>query len=78
MKRFNTTGLCNPEEDYMVDISEKLEKIKLLVENEKYFVINRPRQYGKTTTLFCLSMNPYCICNKVSARPNFPFPILKE
>ena len=54
MKRFNTTGLCNPEEDYMVDISEKLEKIKLLVENEKYFVINRPRQYGKTTTLFCL------------------------
>jgi len=24
MKRFNTVGLCIPEKDYMVDISEKL------------------------------------------------------
>ena len=54
MKRFNTTGLCNPKKHYMVDISEKIEKIKVLIENEEYFVINRPRQYGKTTTLFCL------------------------
>ena len=54
MKRFNTTGLCNPKKHYMVNISEKLEKIKALIENEEYFVINRPRQYGKTTTLFCL------------------------
>ncbi|MGM9978120.1 MAG: GxxExxY protein [Clostridium sp.] len=54
MKRFNTTGLCNPKKHYMVDISDKLEKIKLLIENEEYFVINRPRQYGKTTTLIAL------------------------
>ena len=54
MKRFNTTGLCNSKKHYMVNISEKLEKIKALIENEEYFVINRPRQYGKTTTLFCL------------------------
>ncbi|MGM9978924.1 MAG: AAA-like domain-containing protein [Clostridium sp.] len=54
MKKFNTTGLCNPKKHYMVDISEKIEKIKVLIENEEYFVINRPRQYGKTTTLTVL------------------------
>ena len=54
MKRFNTTGLCNPKKHYMVDISDKLEKIKVLIENEEYFLINRPRQYGKTTTLTAL------------------------
>ncbi len=37
MKRFNTTGLCNPKKHYMVDISEKIEKIKVLIENEEYF-----------------------------------------
>ena len=47
MKEFNTTGLCNPNKHYMVDISDKLENIKKLVEKEKYFIINRPRQYGK-------------------------------
>ena len=54
MKRFNTTGLCNPKKHYMVNISEKIEKIKVLIEQEEYFVINRPRQYGKTTTLTAL------------------------
>jgi len=36
---------------YMVDISEKVEKIFNLVEGGKYFTINRGRQYGKTTTI---------------------------
>ena len=54
MKEFNTTGLCNPKKHYMVDISENLEYIKALIEKEKYFIINRPRQYGKTTTLSTL------------------------
>ena len=54
MKEFNTTGLCNPKKHYMVDISDKLENIKKLVEKEQYFIINRPRQYGKTTTLVAL------------------------
>ena len=35
----------------MVDISRGLEKMRRLVEKEEYFVINRARQYGKTTTL---------------------------
>ena len=57
MKEFNTTGLCNPNKHYMVDISEKLDYIKTLIKKEKYFIINRPRQYGKTTTLLALENN---------------------
>lgn len=51
MKRFNVTGLCMPARDYMVDISDKISKIRNMVEMEEYFTINRARQYGKTTTL---------------------------
>ncbi|MCL1864036.1 MAG: AAA-like domain-containing protein [Defluviitaleaceae bacterium] len=51
MHKFNTTGLCTPEEDYMVDISGKIKQIRELVERRCYFTINRARQYGKTTTL---------------------------
>lgn len=50
-KRFNSTGVCVSRKHYMVDISNKLEQIKKLIDNEFYFTINRPRQYGKTTTL---------------------------
>ena len=35
----------------MVDISRRLREIKTLVDNGDYFVINRARQYGKTTIL---------------------------
>ena len=51
MYKFNVTGLCIPEEDYMVDISGKIKQIRELVEKRCYFTINRARQYGKTTTL---------------------------
>ena len=51
MKCFNTTGLCIPSKHYMVDITERLEEIRKLVDAGKYFVISRGRQYGKTTTL---------------------------
>ena len=51
MKEFNTTGTCFPKKHYMVDISERLGCIKALVDDGKYFCINRGRQYGKTTTL---------------------------
>jgi hypothetical protein len=53
-KEFNVTGTCIPEMHYMVDTSNKLEKIIKLIEKGKYFIINRPRQYGKTTTLYML------------------------
>ena len=51
MREFNVTGICVPEMHYMVDISEKIEEIFMLVEGRKYFTINRGRQFGKTTTL---------------------------
>lgn len=55
MRYFNTEGICIPEEHYMVRLDERLEKIKrLYVDRGKYFVINRGRQYGKTTTLYAL------------------------
>ncbi len=54
-KEFNDTGTCIPNRHYMVDTSPKIEKIIELIEKGKYFVINRPRQFGKTTTLSLLT-----------------------
>ena len=55
MKRsFNITGACNPQEHYMVNLDSRLAEIKKMVDAGKYFVINRGRQYGKTTTLNAL------------------------
>lgn len=57
MRYFNTEGICRPEEHYMVRLDERLEEIKrLYVDRGKYFVINRGRQYGKTTTLHALEI----------------------
>lgn len=50
-KRFNSTGVCVRRKHYMVDIGNKLKKIRELIDNEFYFTISKPRQYGKTTTL---------------------------
>lgn len=52
---FNTTGTCNPKQHYMVRLDKRLTEIKDLVDNGKYFTINRARQFGKTTTLQALS-----------------------
>lgn len=38
----------------MVDITNKINEIEKMVDNEFYFTMNRPRQYGKTTTLSLL------------------------
>ena len=52
---FNTEGVCSPELHYMVRLDSRLKEIKrLFVDRGKYFVINRGRQYGKTTTLHAL------------------------
>ena len=52
MKKFNTTAVCIPSKHYMVDLSERVGEIKAMVDEGKYFAINRARQYGKTTTLY--------------------------
>lgn len=53
-KIFNVSGDCKPELHYMVDISERLQQMKEMVDAGQYFTINRARQYGKTTTLRAL------------------------
>ncbi|MCC5943904.1 MAG: ATP-binding protein, partial [Bernardetiaceae bacterium] len=53
-KEFNITGTCHADEHYMMDDSRRFAGIIDFVERGKYFVINRPRQYGKTTMLFAL------------------------
>lgn len=52
---FNTEGWCRPDEHYMVRLDDRLAQIReLFVDRQKYFVINRGRKYGKTTTLRAL------------------------
>ena len=49
---FNVTGPCIPSAHYMVDTSKKIDHIITeYVDAGAYFIINRARQYGKTTTL---------------------------
>lgn len=53
-KIFNTSAVCRPEIHYMVDLSDRLEQIKKMVDRGDYFTINWARQYGKTTMLRAL------------------------
>ena len=54
-KRFNITGICRPAKHYMADVSKKLGQTLKMIDYGEYFIINRPRQYGKTTTLYALA-----------------------
>ncbi len=55
MKYFNTTGICIPGIHYMADTSAVIDQIiRQYVSPGKYFTIDRPRQCGKTTTLYLL------------------------
>lgn len=56
-KKFNVTGYCNPDRNYMVDLTERLNTIRNMIDEGEYFVINRARQYGKTTLLKALARN---------------------
>ncbi len=49
-KYFNITGICISQKHFVVDTSAKIEKMLELIDDQKYFTINRPRQFGKTTT----------------------------
>ena len=48
-KVFNTAAICIPQEHYMVNLDSRVREIKKLVDAGKYFMINRARQYGKTS-----------------------------
>ena len=54
-KIFNIAADCKPSIHYMVDISDRLEQIKKMIDSGQYFTINRARQYGKTTALCALA-----------------------
>ena len=54
-RTFNTEGYCDSQMHYMVDLTGWLERIRAMVDAEKYFTINRARQYGKTTVLAALA-----------------------
>ena len=48
-KMFNINGDCKPLLHYMVNIEDRLNEVKKMVEQGSYFTINRARQFGKTT-----------------------------
>lgn len=50
-KRFNITGTCFSDLHYTMDTTNKMKEVLELVELGDYFTINRPRQFGKTTTI---------------------------
>ena len=54
-KMFNINGDCKPLLHYMVNIEDRLNEVKKMVEQGSYFTINRARQFGKTTTLRALA-----------------------
>lgn len=54
-RKFNITGLCIPEKHYMVNLDSRLGQIRSLIDDGDYFMVNRARQYGKTTTLTALA-----------------------
>ena len=54
-KRFNITGTCYPAKHYMADVSKKWNKTLDMIDYGDYFIINRPRQYGKTTALYAMA-----------------------
>lgn len=57
-KKFNTTGICIPSLHYMADTTDMIDQIiHDYVEQGEYFMINRARQFGKTTTLELLYHN---------------------
>ena len=55
IKFFNTTGLCNPDDHYMVDPLKRITEIDGLIAKKLYFTIHAPRQTGKTTYLYALA-----------------------
>lgn len=70
-RSFNITGACNPQEHYMVNLDSRLAEIKKMVDAGKYFVINRGRQYGKTTTI--MALEHYLEHNYVVVSMDFQF-----
>ena len=50
-KQFNTSVTCDPIRHYMVDTTAKMKVFERMIDDKKYFTINRARQFGKSTSL---------------------------
>ena len=49
-RRFNTAGMCRPEDHYMLAPEARLGGLRQLIDDKAYFVLHAPRQSGKTTS----------------------------
>jgi len=54
-KWFNTAGPCKSDIHYMLPPTERLPKVRTLIDRQNYFVIHAPRQVGKTTAMLALA-----------------------
>lgn len=54
-KWFNTAGPCQADIHYMLPPTQRLPKLKRLIQQRGYFVIHAPRQTGKTTAMLALA-----------------------
>jgi hypothetical protein len=54
-RNFNTTGLCYPDEHYMLPALPRLPDVNDMIEGKYYFVLHSPRQSGKTICLDALT-----------------------
>ncbi|MDR1041978.1 MAG: ATP-binding protein, partial [Deltaproteobacteria bacterium] len=52
---FNTSGVCNPQEHYMIPAIPRIPDLSDMIKRKFYFVIHAPRQSGKTTCLTSLT-----------------------
>jgi hypothetical protein len=55
MRKFNISGRIILKKHYYVELTQQIEMLMQLIDDETYFVINRPRQFGKTTLLSFLA-----------------------
>lgn len=51
MKFFNYSGPIDPKNHYYVPHRLNEQEVRLLIEQEKYFILHAPRQSGKTTAI---------------------------
>jgi len=54
-RRFNTAGVCRPEDHYMLPPEARLGDLRGLIDAKSCFVLHAPRQSGKTTSALLLA-----------------------
>ncbi len=52
---FNTTGVCRPDDHYMLPAEPRVAGLRRLIDEKLYFVVHAPRQVGKSTSVRALA-----------------------